>query len=105
MPFYILGYLEEPNDDDSPKKHEEFNFAVMFFDILSISDEFFRWFARGSLLFGLLSGRMDSEYEKMIEILESLDGLEEYEAMNKILIERDDIAVIEMLAAHKCLAR
>ena len=105
VPFYMLGYFEEPDEDASPKMQEEFNFSVMFFDILSISEDFFRWFSRGTVLFGLLSGRMDNEHERMLGILDTLEGLEDYEAMNKILVERDDAAIIEMLAAHKCLAK
>ena len=40
----------------------------------------------------------------MLEILTSLGGRQEYEAMEKLPMEGDDVAVIEALAAHHCLA-
>lgn len=105
VPFYILGSLEEPDDDAGPVEHEEFNFALMYYDAVSVSDEFYRWFSRGAILFGLLSNRFDSrEREYMLDVLDSLGGFEEYERMSKILVESDDAAVIEMLAANKCLS-
>ena len=104
VPFYMLGYFPEPDDDASPESHTEFEFSLMFYDVLSVSDDFFRWFSRGVILFGLLSGRFSArEREYMLDVIDTLGGYEEYERMSKIIVEGDDAAVIEMLAANKCL--
>lgn len=105
VPFYMLGYFPEPEDDAEPESHNDFDFAVMYYDVLSVSDYFFQWFSRGTILFGLLSNRFDErEREYMLDILDTLGGYEEYERMSYIIVEGDDEAVIEMLAANKCLA-
>ena len=112
-PFYMLGYFEEPDEDSSDEAKRAFNFALLFHDIFSVSEEFFMWFSRGVLLFGLLSGRLNNDFgtygeddgsESAIEILNTLGGLEEYNKMKKLITENDDRAIIEMLAAHKCLS-
>ena len=104
VPFYMLGYFEEPDDKAEPEVHDEFGFALMYYDVLSVSDEFFNWFSRGVILFGLLSGRFDEkESDYMIDVLDSLGGYEEYQRMSEILVETEDSVVIETLAANKCL--
>lgn len=106
IPFYMLGYAPEPDDNASSKDFDDFNFALMYYDVLSVSDDFFHWFSRGVILFGLLTNRFDAkERDYMIDVIDSLGGYEEYEHMNNIIMERDDTAVIEALAAHKCLTR
>ena len=105
VPFYVLGYLEEPDDDCGPVEQEEFDFALMYYDAFSISDDFFNWFSRGAILFGLLSNRFDAkEREYMLDVIDTLGGYDEYEKMSKVLVEADDAAIIEALAANKCLA-
>ena len=105
VPFYLLGYFEEPDDNASDKSHEEFDFALLFYDALSVSNDFFNWFTRGTILFGLLSGRFEErEREYLLDVLDTLGGYEEYERMSGIIVEGDDEAVIEMLAANKCLS-
>ncbi|MBQ7593784.1 MAG: hypothetical protein IJU48_05465 [Synergistaceae bacterium] len=105
VPFYVLGYLEEPEDDAGPIEQEDFEFALMYYDCFSISEEFFNWFSRGAVLFGLLSNRFDAkEREYMLDVLDTLGGYEEYEKMSQILVEADDTAIIEALAAYKCLS-
>lgn len=105
VPFYILGYFPEPDDDATEQAHDEFDFAVLFYDAVSVSEDFFRWFSRGSILFGLLSGRFEErEREYLLDVLDTLGGYEEYERMSSIIVEGDDEAVIEMLSANKCLA-
>ncbi len=105
VPFYMLGYFPEPDENDEISAHEAFDFALMFYDVISVSDDFFRWFSRGVILFGLLSGRFDEkEREYMLDVIDTLGGYEEYERMSSIIVEGDDEAVIEMLAANKCLA-
>ncbi len=105
VPFYILGYLAEPDDDADDSEQEDFSFAVMYYDVLSVSDDFSDWFRRGTILFGLLTNRFDErEREYVLDVLDSLGGYEEYERMSGIVIEGDDMAVIEILAANKCLS-
>ena len=104
VPFYMLGYFPEPDENDETREHNDFEFALMFYDVLSVSDDFFRWFSRGVILFGLLSGRFDEkEREYMLDVIDTLGGYEEYERMSRMIVEGDDAAVIEMLAANKCL--
>ena len=105
VPFYMLGYLPEPGDDADDEEQEEFAFALMYYDVLSVSDDFRGWFTRGTVLFGLLTSRFDGrEREYMLDVLDTLGGYEEYERMSGILLEADDMSVIETLAANKCLS-
>ena len=105
IPFYMLGYNPEPGDNESPEVYYAFNFAVIYYDILSISDDFRDFFTRGVILFGLLSNRFDGrERDYMLDVLDALGGWDEYEKMSRILLENDDRAIIEALAAHKCLS-
>ncbi len=104
IPFYMLGFFEEPDEDDDAQTQDDFQFALLYYDVLSISDEFYNWFSRGVTLFGLLSNRFEGrEREYMIDTLDSLGGFNDYEKMSAILVEGDDMAVIEALAANKCL--
>ena len=104
VPFYMLGYFPEPDDSDDITAHDNFEFALMFYDVVSVSDDLFRWFSRGVILFGLLSGRFDAkEREYMLDVIDTLGGYEEYDKMSRIIVEGDDAAVIEMLAANRCL--
>lgn len=104
VPFYMLGYFPEPDSESESEAHNDFDFALMYYDVLSVSDDFFRWFSRGVILFGLLSGRFtEKEREYMLDVLDTLGGYEEYERMSSIIVEGDDTAVIEMLAGNKCL--
>lgn len=102
VPFYMLGYYDEPDDDE---ENDAFDFALMYYDIVSVSDDFFRWFTRGTILFGLLTDRFDGrEREYVLDAIDSLGGLEEYEKMSGVLFGADDVSVIETLAANKCLS-
>ncbi|MBQ9419448.1 MAG: hypothetical protein IJU31_03625 [Synergistaceae bacterium] len=104
VPFYMFGYFEEPDENAEPEADEDFNFALMYYDVIKVSQEFYDWFTRGVILFGLLSGRFDErEEEYMIDALDSLGGFDEYERMKNILVETEDSIVIETLAANKCL--
>ena len=105
VPFYMLGYFSEPDDSASQQQHEDFDFALLYYDALSVSEAFFNWFTRGTILFGLLSGRFEErEREYLLDVLDTLGGYEEYERISAIMVEGDDAAIIEMLAANKCLA-
>ena len=67
-------------------------------------DEFYNWFSKGVILFGLLSGRFeDNEQDSMIDALDNLGGFDEYEKLKNILVETEDRAVIEALIANKSL--
>ena len=104
VPFYMLGYFAEPDDSASQEEHDEFDFAVLYYDAISVSDDFYNWFTRGAILFGLLSGRFEErEREYLLDVLDTLGGYEEYEKMSRLIVEGEDEAVIEMLAANKCL--
>lgn len=104
IPFYMLGFFEEPDENEDDEIHNDFQFALLYYDVLSISDEFYNWFSRGVILFGLLSNRFEGrEREYMIDALDSLGGFNDYEKMKAVLVEGDDMAVIEALAANKCL--
>ncbi len=106
VPLYMIGYRDEPDDDSDSQAFEDFNFALMFYDTLSISDDFKKWFEHGAILFGLLTNRFDSrEYDYMIDALDALGGYDEYDRMSKMIFEGDDESVIEMLAANKCLTK
>ena len=100
VPFYILGYYDEPEDDAS----DDFVFALLFGGVVSISDEFYNWFTRGTILFGLLTNRFDDkEREYLLDVLDSLGGFNEYLRLSGLVYEADDHSVIELLAANKCL--
>lgn len=104
VPFYILGYFEEPDEDSEPEAFEDFSFGLMYYDTVAITDEFFNWFSRGVILFGLLSGRFEAkEQDYLIDVIDNLGGYEEYEKMKGIIVETEDSLVLEALAAHKCL--
>ena len=103
VPFYMLGYFPEP-EEGSEAEEEDFNFATLYADVWNLSRELLNWFSRGVILFGLLTGRFEEKQDSMLEILTSLGGRAEYDAMCEIIKDSDDTAVIETLAAHHCLA-
>lgn len=106
VPFYMLGYLPGPEDDDADdEENEDFNFACLYEDVWSLSRDLLNWFSRGVILFGLLTGRFGEESGSMLEILGSLGGREEYDRMSALIHDSDDETVIETLAAHRCLAK
>ena len=121
VPFYMLGYMPEPGSDGQDvlvsasaqggarltqtdgEDDEDFNFACLYEDVWSLSRDMLNWFSRGVILFGLLSGRLNSDRDSMLEILDSLGGRAEYEKMSGIIRDSDDETIIETLAAHRCL--
>ena len=103
VPFYMLGYYAEPEEDDD--EYDDFDFAMMYCDAIGISEELQQWITRGTIIFGLLTNRFDErEREYLLDVLDTLGGYEEYERMSGILLEVDDESVIEALAANKCLS-
>lgn len=104
VPFYILSYFDEPDDNAPSEAVEDFHFALMYYDTVTITEEFFNWFSRGVILFGLLSGRFDGREESyVLDVLDRLGGFDDYEKMKNILLGTEDSEVIEALAANKCL--
>jgi len=104
VPFYILGYFDEPDEESEPEAFEDFSFALMYYDTVAITDEFFHWFSRGVILFGLLSGRFEGkEQDYLVDVLDGLGGFDEYSKMKDIIVDTEDSLVLEALAAHKCL--
>ena len=103
VPFYMLGYFPEP-EGESEAEEEDFNFATLYADVWNASRDLLNWFSRGVILFGLLSGRFGEEQDNMLEILNSLGGRAEYDKMSAVIMDSDDAAIIETLAAHHCLA-
>ena len=103
VPFYMLGYFPEP-EGESEAEEEDFNFATLYADVWNASRDLLNWFSRGVILFGLLSGRFGEEQDSMLEILSSLGGRAEYDKMSAVIMDSDDAAIIETLAAHHCLA-
>ena len=104
VPFYILGFFEEPDDPAEREIMTDFDFAVMYYDTVSISNDLYSWFSRGTILFGLLSGRFENdEYDYMLDALDNFGGYLEYQRMRNIITSTEDTEVIETLAANKCL--
>ena len=103
VPFYMLGYFPEP-EGESEEEEEDFNFASLYADVWPAHRELLNWFSRGVILFGLLSGRFGEEGDDMLEILGSLGGRAEYDAMSALIKDSDDVTIIETLAARHCLA-
>ena len=104
IPFYMLGYFPEPVSETEAEE-EDFNFATLYSDVWSVSRDLLNWFSRGVILFGLLTARFGEDAGDMLEILTSLGGRQEYEAMSRLPMEGDDQSVIEALAARHCLAK
>ncbi|MBQ7264311.1 MAG: hypothetical protein IJR14_11415 [Synergistaceae bacterium] len=111
IPFYVLGYFPEPTE--GAPEEEDFNFACLWSDAFGASRELLNWISRGTILFGLLSGRFDdaprdglpgSEADAMLEILGSLGGREEHERMSGRVCGGGDEEIIEALASARCLA-
>ncbi|MBL3538460.1 hypothetical protein [Aminivibrio sp.] len=73
IPFYILGYFDEP-EDESEELEEEYNFALLFEDIWSSENELIKWLTRGTILLGLTASLFPRETaEKMLILADALD--------------------------------
>ncbi|MDR1379664.1 MAG: hypothetical protein LBJ36_11540 [Synergistaceae bacterium] len=95
VPFYMLGYIPDPLNET---EDEDFHFAILFEEIWSISRNLLNWFSKGTILFGLLTGRFGQEAESMKEILEALNGLTDYENLTlRLGNASDDERVLEAL--------
>lgn len=103
-PFYLMKYLDEPDDKASSESHEAYYFALLFNGALPHDDVFLSWFGRGVILFGLLSGRFKGDdFDYFVDGIERLGGYYEYARMKKILSATEDREIIKALAENKCL--
>ena len=101
-PFYMLGYLSEPVDEDNTQELNDFNFAVLYADVWALSRDLLNWFSRNVILFGLLSGRFAGQEREMSEILKSLKGDKDYSKLKNIIKIRrinpkNDVELIEAI--------
>lgn len=72
VPFYILGYLEEP-EEEPEELTEDYNFGLLFEDIWSSDHELLNWMTRGAILLGLTAGLFPQEMtEKMMILADAL---------------------------------
>lgn len=73
IPFYILGYFDEP-EDGTEEEEEEYNFALLFEDIWSSENELIKWLTRGTILLGLTASLFPRETaDKMLILADALD--------------------------------
>jgi tetratricopeptide (TPR) repeat protein len=99
-PFYMLGYTPDPVED-SDEEVDVFHFGILYEGIWGVSRDLLNWFSKGTILFGLLTGRFGEESDDMKEILDALGGMGDYEELTRILAdasEEDDDAVLRALA-------
>lgn len=74
IPFHILGYWGEPEEDASDEEYEDYNLAVLFEDQWSSDPELINWLARGTILFGLTASLFPKDdVEKMMVLADALD--------------------------------
>ena len=96
VPFYMLGYMPDPVDES---EDENFHFSLLFEDVLSVSRDLLNWFSKGTILFGLLTGRFGEESDDMREILATLGGAADYKELASHLEDASDVTVLDALAA------
>ncbi|MDR2522407.1 MAG: hypothetical protein LBC93_01715 [Synergistaceae bacterium] len=96
VPFYMLGYMPDPVDES---EDENFHFSLLFEDVLSTSRDLQNWFSKGTILFGLLTGRFGEESDDMREILATLGGAADYKELASHLKDASDAAALDALAA------
>ncbi|MDR2527899.1 MAG: hypothetical protein LBD04_02630 [Synergistaceae bacterium] len=96
VPFYMLGYMPEPLNDS---EDEDFHFAILFEDVWTTSRELLNWFSKGTILFGLLTGRFGDESDDMREILATLGGAADYKELTSHLENASDTAALDTLTA------
>jgi tetratricopeptide (TPR) repeat protein len=98
-PFYMLGYTPDPVDD-SEEEEDAFHFSILYEGVWTLSRDLLNWFSRGTILFGLLTGRFGVESNDMEEILDALGGTSDYEELTRSLADatEDDETVLRALA-------
>ena len=97
VPFYMLGYIPDPIDES---EDEDFHFSLLYEGVWSLSRELLNWFSKGTILFGLFSGRFGKESDDMQEILSALNGGGDYEELSGKLSggSHEDGAILEILS-------
>ncbi|MDR1650124.1 MAG: hypothetical protein LBR71_07665 [Synergistaceae bacterium] len=98
-PFYMLGYTPDPVDD-SEEEADAFHFSILYEGVWTLSGDLLNWFSKGTILFGLLTGRFGGESDDMKEILDALGGTADYEELTRKLADapEDDDTVLRALA-------
>lgn len=120
-PFYMLGYFTEPIDENSSEDLNDFNFAILYTDVWSISRDLLNWFSRNVILFGLLTGRFknfsavnalyganannEDQSAEMLEILKSLGGRADYKKLKTFMKlaninPKNDVEVVEFIVSR-----
>jgi len=93
VPFYILGYYEEPGDDVE-EEQESFSLALLFEDAWLAADNdtsLPNWLARATILFGLSASLFPPENtEKMMILADALDIADSVEEALVKLESRED---------------
>jgi hypothetical protein len=90
IPFYILGYFDEPLDD-SEEAEEEYNFSLLFEDIWSSDMDLINWLARATILLGLAASLFAGENtEKMLILADALEIADHAENAMVKLESRED---------------
>lgn len=90
IPFYILGYLDEPLDD-SEEAEEAYNFSLLFEDIWSSDMDLINWLARATILLGLAASLFPGENtEKMLILADALEIADHAENAMVTLESRED---------------
>ncbi len=93
VPFYIMGYLDEPEDDADDDIIETFNLAMLYEDAWLSGDDIKlgNWLASATILLGLaLSLFAGEEEEKMLVLADALGVGGQVEDIMVNLESRDD---------------
>ncbi|MDD3514249.1 hypothetical protein [Aminivibrio sp.] len=94
IPFYILGYREEP-EEGTEEAEEEYNFALLFEDIWSSENELIKWLTRGTILLGLTASLFPGETaDKMLILADALEIADHAEEAMVKAESREDWGVL-----------
>ncbi|HCL78413.1 MAG TPA: hypothetical protein DIC53_00425 [Synergistaceae bacterium] len=92
VPFYILGYFDEPDEEDVDRT-EEYNLALFFEDAWSSETGLLNWLAQGTILLGLAASLFPREdTEKMMILADALHIADSVEDAMVRLESRQDWA-------------
>ena len=113
IPFYILGYIPEPDFETLDEQQEEdYNFSIRFEDAWSLSQELANWLASATILFGMLTGRFLEEDEENFAVLMDSLGIRSFcekaekaieemsDSLSSLDAEAFDANILEMLRAN-----
>ena len=97
VPFYILGYHEEPEDDAEDEALESYSLAMLFEDAWLIDGDMqlANWLAGATILLGLAASLFPSENtEKMLVLADALGIADAAEDVMVKLESREDWGVL-----------